>query len=80
MRFALFIPLVLLLLLTACRKAQITATVNGTGTPGWTDSSLQHPKNPAFTNLLEKYRQKGLPGISLLVMDSRNMDRRNRFC
>ena len=70
MRNALFIPLVLLLLLTACRKAQITATVNGTGTPGWTDSSLQHPKNPVFTNLLEKYRQKGLPGISLLVMDS----------
>ena len=53
----------------SCRKAQIVET-RSTGEPcPWTDSSNLHPKNAAFKNLLEKYRRKGLPGISLLVCD-----------
>ncbi len=53
----------------ACRKAQVTFTKSiGVGVP-WNDSSSNHPKNIAFKALLEKYKKKGLPGISLLVND-----------
>jgi len=37
----------------------------------WTDSSEHHPKDAALKALLEKYCRKGLPGISLLISDSR---------
>lgn len=53
-----------------CRKAQIGETRSvGPDTP-WIDSSAKHPKNAAFRQLIEKYRAKGLPGISLLVHDA----------
>ena len=53
----------------ACRKAQIGETRSiGSDIP-WSDSSSKHPKNIAFRALIEKYRQKGFPGISLLVSD-----------
>lgn len=56
-------------LFSACRKPQITDTT--TGGPGipWSDSSTRHPRHLAFEALLEKYRNKGLPGLSLLVND-----------
>jgi len=58
-------------LFSACRKAQIGLTTI-IGEPGpWTDTSSLHPKNVVFKNLLEKYRTKGLPGISLLIKDNR---------
>jgi D-alanyl-D-alanine carboxypeptidase len=54
----------------ACRKAQIIQTRSiGPGAP-WNDSSDLHPKNAALKALLEKYHNKGLPGISLLVNDA----------
>jgi D-alanyl-D-alanine carboxypeptidase len=53
----------------ACRKAQIESTkVIGAVVP-WNDSSNVHPKNSLLNSLLEKYKNKGLPGISLLVKD-----------
>jgi D-alanyl-D-alanine carboxypeptidase len=56
-------------LLFGCRKAQIGSTKTvGIPVP-WNDSSNNHPKNAVLTALLEKYRVKGLPGISLLVRD-----------
>jgi D-alanyl-D-alanine carboxypeptidase len=56
-------------LLFGCRKAQIGSTKTvGIPVP-WNDSSNSHPKNVALKALLEKYRVKGLPGISLLVRD-----------
>jgi D-alanyl-D-alanine carboxypeptidase len=56
---------------TSCRKAQIEQT-RSIGDPcPWTDSSDRHPKDAALKALLEKYRGKGLPGISLLISDSR---------
>ncbi len=60
--FAIFFP--------SCRKAQIglTTTIGEAGP--WNDTSSLHPKNTAFKNLIEKYRKKGLPGISLLVRDN----------
>jgi len=63
------LPLMLLFYFGSCRKAQIIETrVVGIDVP-WSDSSLKHPKNEVFRSLVEKYRQKGLPGISLLIND-----------
>jgi len=54
----------------SCKKAQISITTQvGISSP-WSDSSSRHPKNTAFLNLLEKYKKKGFPGISLLVRDA----------
>src|SRR6476469_5589662 len=53
----------------SCRKAQIVPTQEKIIAAPWTDSSAHHPKNARFLALLEKYRKKGLPGISLLVRD-----------
>ena len=61
--------LILLLSLFACRKAQIGPTKSIGIAATWNDSSSRHPKNAAFKALLEKYRAKGLPGLSLLVND-----------
>jgi D-alanyl-D-alanine carboxypeptidase len=41
----------------------------GTISVPWNDTSALHPKQALFQQLLEKYRRKGLPGISLLVRD-----------
>jgi D-alanyl-D-alanine carboxypeptidase len=58
------------IVIASCRKAQIVQT-KSLGEPSpWTDTSNLHPKNAAFTALLEKYKRKGLPGISLLVSDA----------
>src|SRR6187455_2425289 len=58
-----------LLLSAGCKKAQIEHTVDQSQPVPWTDTSSRHPKNKVLTDLLEKYRSKGLPGISLLVSD-----------
>lgn len=58
------------MLLTACKRAQIEHTIDQSPAIPWADSSSKHPKNSVFATLLEKYRQKGLPGISLLVNDA----------
>ncbi|MGB3004933.1 MAG: serine hydrolase domain-containing protein [Chitinophagaceae bacterium] len=71
MKKTLFIYFLSLMILGSCRKPQIGETKSiGPAIP-WTDTSNLHPKNAAFTNLLEKYRKKGLPGISLLIRDSK---------
>ena len=54
---------------SSCRKPQVEQTVSIGEPCPWTDSSTIHPKNSAFKALLEKYKNKGLPGISLLVND-----------
>ena len=59
----------LAIFLFACQKAEVETTRSiGVAVP-WNDGSSQHPKNIALKALLEKYRSKGLPGISLLVND-----------
>jgi len=58
-----------LLVITACKKAQIEHTKDSSQLIPWTDTSNLHPKNVQFKALLEKYRLKGLPGISLLIND-----------
>jgi D-alanyl-D-alanine carboxypeptidase len=57
------------ILLISCRKAQIGDTRSVTIVDTGFDSSVRHPKNVAFTSLLKKYKDRGLPGISLLVND-----------
>lgn len=59
----------LFLLSMGCTKPQVVQT-RSIGSPiPWNDSSSLHPKNAVFRDLLERYRKKGLPGISLLVQD-----------
>jgi D-alanyl-D-alanine carboxypeptidase len=54
----------------SCEKSPVVETDNaGPGLP-WTDTSTRHPKNAAFISLLNKYVQKGLPGVSMLVNDA----------
>lgn len=60
-----------IILFTACRKAQIRMTTTIGEVSPWNDTSSLHPKNTAFKALLEKYKKRGLPAISLLVKDSR---------
>jgi len=64
------ISLIAIIIIAGCRKAQIVKTENTGPACPWTDTSSIHPKNAQFTALLEKYKRKGLPGISLLVKDS----------
>lgn len=63
--------LITVIIASSCTKPQIGQTRSiGPDSP-WSDSSSQHPKNEALKALLEKYRKLGLPGISLLVSDSK---------
>src|SRR5438067_186070 len=60
----------LFIIFFSCKKAQIEPTQLSSLSVPWIDTSDRHPKNSAFKTLLEKYHQKGLPGISLLVNDA----------
>jgi D-alanyl-D-alanine carboxypeptidase len=65
-----FFFVILSILHSSCQKAQVRPTTTiGVASP-WADSSNRHPKNAALQNLLDKYKKKGLPGISLLVRDA----------
>ena len=57
--------------LFSCKKAIIGSTQKKAFTIPWTDTSSIHPLNTQLKALIEKYRQKGLPGISLLVNNSK---------
>jgi D-alanyl-D-alanine carboxypeptidase len=59
-----------MVLFASCKKAQIEITKSiGPAVP-WNDTSSRHPKNTVLSTLIEKYKTKGLPGISLLVSDN----------
>jgi D-alanyl-D-alanine carboxypeptidase len=71
MKYVITIVLLISIAFYSCQKVQIRKTTTiGVPCP-WNDSSSMHPKNTIFKNLLEKYRKKGLPGISLLVHDNK---------
>ncbi len=71
MKKLIFFLTIVVLISTSCQKPQIAQT-RSAGVPcPWTDSSSIHPKNAALKALLDKYRRKGLPGISLLVSDNK---------
>jgi D-alanyl-D-alanine carboxypeptidase len=57
-------------LFASCKKAQIEITKSIGPTVPWNDTSSRHPKNTVLSTLIEKYKTKGLPGISLLVSDN----------
>lgn len=69
MRIPYFI--IFLFVISACRKSQIVQTSSIGGNTPWSDSSSRHPKDLRYRTLLAKYRLDGLPGISLLVNDSK---------
>jgi D-alanyl-D-alanine carboxypeptidase len=71
MAMKLLISLALALFLFSCKKAFVEPTVAKTIAAPWTDTSTTHPDNLVFRNLIEKYRKLGLPGISLLVRNSK---------
>jgi D-alanyl-D-alanine carboxypeptidase len=56
-------------LMIACKKAQIEHTQDTSVGIPWADTSSKHPKDAQFKALLEKYRLKGMPGISLIIND-----------
>jgi len=57
-----------LFLIASCKKANVVSTKNIVC--NYPYNSAIHPKNTAFTNVMNKYIAKGLPGISILVQDS----------
>ena len=60
-----------ILFLFSCKKPFVGPTTAKSIPSPWTDSSNTHPDNAVFRNLIEKYRKLGLPGISLLVRNSK---------
>ncbi|MGZ3882373.1 MAG: serine hydrolase domain-containing protein, partial [Flavisolibacter sp.] len=66
-----FLYIALVLFGFSCKKAFVEPTTAKTIYAPWTDSSSRHPDNAAFRALIEKYRKLGLPGISLLVRNSK---------
>lgn len=62
--------IVLFISTASCKKAQIQSSQISFVSIPWADSSNKHPKDAVFKQLLEKYKAKGLPGISLLVRDN----------
>jgi D-alanyl-D-alanine carboxypeptidase len=71
MKKLLFTTCIIVFISSSCKKAQVTPTTGSGQLCPWADSSNLHPKNAALKALLDKYRKKGLPGISLLVNDNR---------
>lgn len=69
MKKLLFTAYIIVFICSSCKKAQVTPTTGSGQLCPWPDSSNLHPKNAALKGLLDKYRKKGLPGISLLVND-----------
>ena len=61
--------LIICIVCISCSKPQIGQTRSIGVTAPWNDTSNLHPKNLGLKALLDKYKKKGLPGISLLVRD-----------
>jgi D-alanyl-D-alanine carboxypeptidase len=66
-----FIYTALVLIFFSCKKSFLEATTTKTIQTPWTDTSAAHPDNASFRTLIEKYHKLGLPGISLLVRNSK---------
>jgi len=65
MKLRLLVPLILILWSSCKKKESITPTDVCTYTP-----AAAHTKGPAFQAIIDRYTQKGLPGIVLLVKDA----------
>jgi D-alanyl-D-alanine carboxypeptidase len=59
--------LMIMLIVCACKKAQIRATTELSPAVPWQDTSSKHPMHNEFTSLVRKYTKLGLPGIAMLV-------------
>lgn len=69
---AIFTSLIFILVLfvsfNSCRKKEIVPTDNCS--INYVDSSSSHPKKDQFQAVIDKYIQKGLPGLSVLLSDA----------
>lgn len=59
----------LMIFILSCKKDLIRNSRQTEISIPWNDTSVLHPKNSQYMDLIEKYHKKGLPGISLLVND-----------
>lgn len=59
-----FVPLLCIVFLLGCNKKTIDPTKNNCSI-----TSPAHPKGAAFQNILTTYKDKGMPGISLMITD-----------
>lgn len=66
-RFLFFISMVALF---SCKKEFVESSKLSNIQIPSNDSSINHPQHAAYSELIEKYRKRGLPGISLLVRNS----------
>lgn len=66
-----YFPFILFLTLLSCKKTDIGPTTNCS--PLFSDSSSKHPKASAYQAILNKYVDKGLPGVVLLIHDSNGL-------
>lgn len=65
---SLIIPILLAaLLISGCQRADIITTTDIIC--NFDDSSSAHPKDAAFSAIMDKYLKLGLPGISILIED-----------
>lgn len=62
------IILLVVVFFSHCKKEEIVPTTSIECV--YADSSTSHPKHAVYNELLERYRKKGLPGISILINDS----------
>ncbi|MGZ5253198.1 MAG: serine hydrolase domain-containing protein [Flavitalea sp.] len=65
-----FFYLLSLVAIFSCKKAFVDSSKPSYIPVPWPDSSIIHPQHASYLALLEKYRNKGLPGISLLVRNN----------
>lgn len=66
--FKIIIAAIIVIIAFSCKKEAIVPSTDCDC--NFVDSSSAHPKNVAFRTVIDKYIQKGLPGISVLVEDS----------
>ena len=65
-----FMFLLIMVGLFSCKKEFVESSKLSNIQIPWNDSSINHPQHAAYSSLIEKYRKRGLPGISLLVRNS----------
>lgn len=71
MKKTLYLLMLSSIIIGACTKPQVSQTRSIGILNPWNDTSNLHPKNISFKALIEKYKKKGLPGISLLINDNK---------
>lgn len=67
-KFKYILLLFIAVFFVSCKKEEIIPSTEVNCT--FADSSNKHPKNAALRELIDRYKKKGLPGISVLINDT----------